>query len=233
MTELLLIACIAATTYYLMRWCQTGRYMHLAATAAAAFLATLTRYEGWVLCAAVMAIVVYVAWRRPAPAQIPGRAEAAGGAWRRWWWRVRVTRSRLQAVEANAIFYGCLGLSGIAGWVLWNTVIFRDPFYFQTGQFAKPSLWVSHSEHAIGHWGVSAMTYMYAMADNASFSALALAAMGFGLLPGPDPAAGRLHRPAGADRVPALLRLRPLFRPASAARHADHGGICTTSGSGS
>jgi len=179
MTELLLIACIAATTYYLMRWCQTGRYMHLAATAAAAFLATLTRYEGWVLCVAVMAIVIYVAARRPAAAQIPGQAPA-GAAWRRWWWRIQRTRPRLHAVEANAIFYGCLGLSGIAGWVLWNTVIFRDPFYFQTGQFAKPSLWVSHSEHAIGHWGVSAMTYIYAMADNASFSALALAVMGFG-----------------------------------------------------
>jgi hypothetical protein len=185
MTEMLLIACIAATTYYLMRWCQTGRYMHLAATAAAALLATLTRYEGWVLCAVVMTIVGYVAWRRQAPAQIPGRIPAThgGAAWRRlrWWrWRLRAVWPRLHAVEANAIFYGCLGLSGIAGWVLWNTVIFRDPFYFQTGQYAKPSLWVSHSERAIGHLGVSAMTYLYAMADNASFSALFLATAGFG-----------------------------------------------------
>jgi Glycosyl transferase family 2/Dolichyl-phosphate-mannose-protein mannosyltransferase len=185
MTEMLLIACIAAATYYLMRWCQTGRYMHLAATAAAALLATLTRYEGWVLCAAVMAIVTYVAWRRPVPAQIPRRPPAThgGAAWRRWrWWRwhMQAVWPRLHAVEANAIFYGCLGLSGVAGWVLWNTVIFRDPFYFQTGQYSKPSLWVSHSERAIGHLGVSAMTYLYAMADNASFSALFLAAAGFG-----------------------------------------------------
>jgi hypothetical protein len=182
MTELLLIACIAATTYYLMRWCQTGRYMHLAATAAWAFLATLTRYEGWILCGAVLVIVAYVAWRRTAAAQIPDPALAApgGSAWRRWRWRLRAIRPRVQAVEANAIFYGCLGVSGIAGWVVWNAVIFHDPLYFQTGQFAKPSLWVSHSERAIGHWGVSAMTYLYAMADNASFAALALAAVGFG-----------------------------------------------------
>jgi hypothetical protein len=181
MTELLLIACIAATTYYLMRWCQTGRYMHLAATAAWALLATLTRYEGWVLFGAVMVIVAYVAWRRPAATQISGPALAPGGAaWRRLRWRLRAMRPRVQAVEANAIFYGCLAVSGIAGWVLWNAVIFHDPLYFQTGQFAKPSLWVSHSERAIGHWGVSAMTYLYAMADNAGFAALALGAVGFG-----------------------------------------------------
>ena len=182
MTELLLIACIAATTYYLMRWCQTGRYMHLAATAAWAMLATLTRYEGWVLFGAVMVIVAYVAWRRTAAVQIPDPALAApgGAAWRRLRRRLRAIRPRVQAVEANAIFYGCLGVSGIAGWVLWNAVIFHDPLYFQTGQFAKPSLWVSHSERAIGHWGVSAMTYLYAMADNAGFAALALGAVGFG-----------------------------------------------------
>ena len=170
MTEMLLIACIAAAVYYLMRWCQTGRYIHLAATATAALLASLTRYEGWVLGVAIVGIVAYVAWRRSghdddgAPVT-PGRRQ---GAW-----------PRLQAVEANVIFYGSLGLSGIAGWVLWNAVIFHDPLYFQTGPFAKPSLWVSHSEKAIGHWGVSALTYLYAMADNAGTLALALAAAGF------------------------------------------------------
>jgi putative flippase GtrA len=174
MTELLLIACTAATVYYLMRWCQTGRYVHLAATAAAALLASLTRYEGWVLCLTVAGIVVYVAWRRAGSAG-SGQllADDRGGRPKRGLW------SRLRAVEANLIFYGCLGLSGIAGWVLWNAVIFRDPLYFQTGPYAKPSLWVSHSEKAIGHWGVSAMTYLYAMADNAGVLVLALSAVGF------------------------------------------------------
>ena len=170
MTEMLLIACIAAAVYYLMRWCQTGRYIHLAATATAAMLASLTRYEGWVLCVAIAGIVTYVAWRRSrhddgGELVTPGRRQ---GVW-----------PRLRAVEGNVIFYSSLGLSGIAGWVLWNAVIFHDPLYFQTGPFAKPSLWVSHSEKAIGHWGVSALTYLYAMADNAGALALALAAAGF------------------------------------------------------
>ncbi len=170
MTELLLIACVAAAVYYLMRWCQTGRYIHLAATATAAFLASLSRYEGWVLCLSIAGIVAYVAWRRAGSAD--GSDPAAYGRARRLW-------SRFQAVEANLIFYACLAASGVAGWVLWNAVIFHDPFYFQTGPFAKPSLWVSHSEKAIGHWGVSALTYLYAMADNVGVLALALGTVGF------------------------------------------------------
>jgi putative flippase GtrA len=169
MTELLLIACIAATAYYLLRWCQTGHYMHLAATAAAALLATLTRYEGWVLCVAVAVIVAYVSWRR-AGGGTPDSAD--GSRWRRW-------RAGLRASEANLIFFCCLAMSGIVGWVLWNAVIFSDPLYFQTGQFAKPSLWTSHADKAIGHWGVSVMTYLYAMADNVGYAALALGAVGF------------------------------------------------------
>jgi hypothetical protein len=160
--------------YYLMRWCRTGRYIDLAATAAAALLATLTRYEGWVLCVAVAAIVAYVAWRRTGPARggdPAGDGRAPGGARSLW--------SRLRGVEANLIFYGALAGSGIVGWVLWNAAIFHDPLYFQTGPYAKPSLWVSHSEKAIGHWGVSAMTYLYAMADNAGTLALALGTVGF------------------------------------------------------
>ena len=58
-------------------------------------------------------------------------------------------------------------MSGIAGWILWNAVIFHDALYFQTGQFTKPSLWVSHADTAIGHLGRSLLTYLYAMIDNA------------------------------------------------------------------
>jgi Glycosyl transferase family 2/Dolichyl-phosphate-mannose-protein mannosyltransferase len=170
MTEMPLIACTAASVYYLMRWCQTGRYMHLAATATAVLLASLTRYEGWVLFVAVGAIVTYVAWRRAEHSE--GWLSAQPGEESSGW-------SRLRSVEASVIFYGALGASGIAGWILWNVAIFHDPWYFQTGPFAKPSLWVSRSDKAIGHWGLSALTYLYAMIDNAGALALALAALGF------------------------------------------------------
>ncbi len=185
MTELLLIACIAATTYYLMLWCQAGRYIHLAATGMSALLASLARYEGWVLCVAVMVIVIIVAWRRsvtaavptaaarvPPAARTPAGSRAAAKAPMSPW-------PRYQATEAHVIFYGCVAMSGMAGWILWNAVIFHDALYFQTGPFSKPSLWVSHSDKAIGHLGLSALTYLYAVIDNAGAAALLLAAVGF------------------------------------------------------
>src|SRR5260221_4242917 len=136
MAEWPLSASTAARAYSLRRWCQTGRYVHVAAPAAAALLASLTRYEGWVLSVVVMLIVAYDAWRRSAD-PIAGRelARAGGSAWRRWrrWW------PRVQAAEANAIFYGCLAMSGIAGWVGWNAGIFPAPRYFQPSQFSRPS----------------------------------------------------------------------------------------------
>lgn len=172
MTELPLIACIAASVYYLMRWCRTRRYFDLAAVGVVALLASLTRYEGWVLCAAVAVIVGYVSWRQP--------SRDAGGASPPSGWRVLARwRSRLHSVEANVIFYGCLGMSGIVVWVLWNAAIFHDALYFQTGPFAKPSLWVGHSDLAIGHWGTAGLTYLYAMTDNAGAVAVALGAVGF------------------------------------------------------
>lgn len=159
MTEMLLIACIAATAYHLTRWCQSGSYRQLAATGAATLAATLTRYEGWVLALAVTVVVGYVSWRQ---------AGADGGR----------PRDRVRRIEADALFFAFLGCSGIAGWIAWNTVIFGSPLYFQNGVFSRPSLWVSHSEATIGNWGVSLQTYLYAMRDDIGTVALLLGACG-------------------------------------------------------
>jgi putative flippase GtrA len=157
MTELLLIACIAATVYHLMRWCQTGSYRQLAATAVAALLGTVTRYEAWVIDVAVIIIVAWVTWQRAPRGRL---------------------RERLDHTEGHLIFYSTLAFSGIAGWVLWNAVIFHNPLYFQDGTFAKPSLWVTPSDVAVGHWRVAAETFLYAIADNVGWLALTLSAVG-------------------------------------------------------
>jgi putative flippase GtrA len=157
MTELLLIACIAATVYHLMRWCQTGSYRQLAATAVAALLGTLSRYEAWVIDVAVVIVIVWVTWQRERPAR---------------------PRARLRLIEGQLIFYGTLAFAGVAAWVLWNAAIFHNPFYFQDGAFAKSSLWVSSADVSVGHWRIAAETYLYAMTDNVGWLALGLAAIG-------------------------------------------------------
>jgi len=153
MTEMLLLACIAATVYHLQRWCRTGRYGALAAASLATLLATLTRYEGWVLCIAACAVVAFTA--------------------------VRSRRDRFAGVEANLIFFGVVALSGIAGWVLWNLVIFGDPLEFQNGDYAKPSLWASAAtDPAIGDWGAALRTYLQAMRYDLGVAAMVLAGAG-------------------------------------------------------
>ncbi|HEY2638778.1 MAG TPA: glycosyltransferase family 2 protein [Streptosporangiaceae bacterium] len=173
MSELLLIATIAASVYYLIRWSRSGQYMELAAAACAGLLASLTRYEGWVYCIEATAVVAYLAWRRPLDAPAPAIAES------------RIARrernsllARYRSMEAHVIYFSLIALSGIAAWIIWNAVIFSDPLYFQTGPFAKPSLWVSRSDPNIGHLTIAAKTYFFAVADNAGIPALALAAAG-------------------------------------------------------
>jgi len=257
MTETLLLACMAAATYHLLRWCRTGGYRQLAATAFALFLASITRYEGWWMCFAVVPVVALVAWNRRAPDRpafvgpelltldmsggeyrltaalgngtangngatgngsagngSAGNGSAGNGATgngahngspattsssngaptenghngtgaRSVRWKLKpaavstgAVRERLHRAEADVVYLAFIALMGIVGWALWNLAIFHNALYFQTGQFAKPSLWVATSEKAIGHWGVAVKTYLYAMEDNLGIVALGLGAVG-------------------------------------------------------
>ncbi|MGO8957335.1 MAG: glycosyltransferase family 2 protein [Streptosporangiaceae bacterium] len=173
MTELLLIATIAASVYYLIRWSRSGQYTELAAAAGAGLLASLTRYEGWVYCLEATAVVAYVAWRRPMG--VTGYASGESRIARR---RRTSVQARYRSMEAHVIYFSLIALSGIVAWVIWNAVIFSDPLYFQTGPFAKPSLWVSHSDPNIGHMTIAAKTYFFAVTDNAGVPALLLAVAG-------------------------------------------------------
>jgi hypothetical protein len=108
--DVLLIACISAAIYHLMRWCQTGAYRQLAAAAAAMLLGSLTGYEAWGVDFAVLAAVAWVAWRRQPDAGVP---------------------ARLSRAQADLVFYATLGCSGIAAWLIWNQAIFHNALYFR------------------------------------------------------------------------------------------------------
>lgn len=140
MTEALLLACLAAASWHLLRWCRDGDYRHLLATALAVFCSTLVRYEGWVFLAAVALVVAVSSWQRS-----------------------RATPTPLVFVRADLVFFGCLAVSGVAGWAMWNAAIFGDPLHFVRGEFAKPALWVGEAERAVGDWGTSLRTYAHAV----------------------------------------------------------------------
>ncbi|MBE1532983.1 glycosyltransferase [Actinomadura algeriensis] len=145
MTEMLLFACITVAVHHLHEWCLTGRYSRLVTSSIATMLGTLTRYEGWVLAAAMTLVVAYVSWRR---------------------WR------SFAQVEAHTAFFGIVAFSGVAAWIGWSQAIFGDALYWLNGEYAKSSLWVSSADENIGSLAHSWRTYFWALAHDLGHPAL-------------------------------------------------------------
>lgn len=158
MTEPLLYCMTAAVIYCIQQWANTDRYQYLMAGALFACLGTLTRYETWPITACLFLAVGYIAWHRP-----------SGGTDARLRWAG--VRDRLTA-------FSVVAFAGIAGWVIWNWILFGNPLNFQDGQYAKPSLWVTADDVGLGSWSMATKTFMYAMKDDETWPLLALAGIG-------------------------------------------------------
>jgi hypothetical protein len=131
MSELLLLACVAGATYHLMCWQASRKYQDLAKTSLAVLLATLTRYEGWVLVVAVALVVGYTSHRRI-----------------RSWIRL----------QSDLLFFLFVGASGVAAWLVWNAAIFHNPLYFKYGPYARSELFIPVNDKVIGNWVPSPAT---------------------------------------------------------------------------
>lgn len=180
MTELLLFASIAAMIYYVQRWIDTEghlrKYPYLFAAAVAGFIACLTRYEAWPLTVVVGVIVAVVAWRQY------GRA-AMGGV---------------------ALGFAFMAGSAIVLWLGWNLLIFGNPLNFQSGKYAKPSLWVGEAELAVGNPAIAAKTYWYAVVENLGIAVVLVMLAG-------TVALLIMRRRVGSLPVLGLLTIAPFF----------------------
>jgi Cellulase (glycosyl hydrolase family 5)/Glycosyl transferase family 2 len=103
MTELLLLSMVASSLYFLCNWVFNDGVNNLVLAAAFASLATLSRYDGWMLVLIEAVVVLIVAAFRH-------RARAG--------------------VEGLCVLFGVLAFTGIGAWLLWNQLIFSDAFYF-------------------------------------------------------------------------------------------------------
>jgi cellulose synthase/poly-beta-1,6-N-acetylglucosamine synthase-like glycosyltransferase len=110
LTEMLLIALTTMACYHFLAWAQDDTPLHLILAAFGAFLATLTRYDGWFLFVCMLGGLVLVCLLR-----------------RQSWARL----------EGKVLVFGTLGGLGILLWLLWNAVIFGDPLYFQRGNYSS------------------------------------------------------------------------------------------------
>ncbi len=110
LSELVCIWTLTMASYYFLLWTQEDKPHFLIMAAAATFLATLARYDGWALFAMLLVLVGVI-----------GVAK----------------RQRLAQIQGNLIIFGVLGGLGILLWLIWNKLIFGDPLFFQHSVFSS------------------------------------------------------------------------------------------------
>ncbi len=103
LNEILCIAGLVVTCYYMLAWIQQESSKFLILAAVSTFLATLVRYDGWALFLVVVVLIALVGWLK-------------GYRW--------------SHNASNVLIFMLPGGLGIGLWVLWNKLIFNDPLYF-------------------------------------------------------------------------------------------------------
>lgn len=156
LSELILIATLVAASYYFIAWVQDEQPKQLIWAAAAAFLATLARYDGWFLFVTMFVLIALIGQRK-----------------RQTWARI----------EGNLLVFGALGGFAIVLWLLWCAVIFGNPLYFQNGPFSsqaqQQALLQAHILFTYHDLWRSALTYLVASAQTVGPILLMLGLMAF------------------------------------------------------
>jgi hypothetical protein len=154
LSELVLIATLTAACYYFLVWAQTDAYKYLIMAAGTTFLATLSRYDGWVLFIACLALIMIIGWLR---------------------------QHSWPHIEGNLLAFGSLGGLGIILWFIWNALIFGDPLYFQHGPFSAEAqqldLIHAHLLYTYHNLGEAIRYYMIDCSDTVGFFLLVLGAV--------------------------------------------------------
>jgi cellulose synthase/poly-beta-1,6-N-acetylglucosamine synthase-like glycosyltransferase len=110
LSETVCMATLALTGYSFLSWVQDGELKQLIITAACTFLATLARYDGWALFAALFCCIPLIGLMK---------------------------RHTFLQIEANLVVFSALGGLGIALWFTWNQIIFGNPLFFQAGLYSS------------------------------------------------------------------------------------------------
>ena len=154
MTELLLIATMTTGVYELMVWHKEGKLLNLVKAAFFIMLSTLIRYDGWLLLFMGAFLVALHTLRKKG----------------------------FKASEGTTVLFITLGAFGIFLWVLWNTIIFKDPFYFAFGPYSAHAQQEQLDQAGVlatnHNLPLSAKIYLYALAYNSGAYTLLLGFVG-------------------------------------------------------
>ena len=160
MTELTLIVFFILSTYYFMIYIKDHRNtLALMLASIYAFIASLSRYDGWFLVAFEGLFVI--ASHFSIPDVIKSIKEHR---YVRLW-------NKFQEAQGRAIFYGTVACFGILLWMIWDYLILGDPFYFTNSQFSartQQQNWQARGELPAAHnVGVAFIYYFMTSLSNA------------------------------------------------------------------
>ncbi len=110
LSELVCIATFTMACYFFLAWTQEDQPRYLVLAAGSTFLATMARYDGWMLVVILPILIIMIG---------------------------RLRRHKLARIESNLIIFLVLATLGIALWFAWCAIIFGDPLYFQHSQFSS------------------------------------------------------------------------------------------------
>ena len=113
LSELVCVWTLTMASYYFLLWAQEDKPRYLIMAAAATFLATLARYDGWALFIVLLVLISVI-----------GVAK----------------RQRFAQIQGNVVMFGVLGGLGILLWLIWNKLIFGDPLFFQHSVFSSQAI---------------------------------------------------------------------------------------------
>jgi hypothetical protein len=140
MTELLFYATTLGGIYGIQCWAETEKKSYLFGGCFSLVLATLTRYEAWVLAAVLFAVVVYTCLHR------------------HYSW---VKLKAMMLVTSATTFVG------VVLWLAWNEFYFGNPLDFYDGKYANPGNFLEPSNgQQQQHFVVALKIYLYAIDDN-------------------------------------------------------------------
>lgn len=110
LTEPVCWATFTMACYFTLAWMQENQSRYLILAAGSTCLATLTRYDGWVLMGLIPGVIILTDL---------------------------IKRRSLRQIEGHLVAFLLLGGLGIALWLAWSQVIFHDPLYFIRGSFSS------------------------------------------------------------------------------------------------
>lgn len=142
MTELLLLATMTASAYYLIVWHKEGKILDLIKASFWVMLASLVRYDGWFLFLFSGLLVIFNTFKKKG----------------------------YKAAEGMFIFYATLAAFGIFLWFGWNQLIFGDALYFIFGPFSARAQQAQLEQAGIlvtkGNLWLSLKIYLYSLLYN-------------------------------------------------------------------